>query len=84
MATTTGIVESIYVNDTFCCINVDTGSTTSFIALWSYSTAGPTTDEQVLHNQWLALTRDGYLNSKTMNFATDDGSALALAVWIED
>jgi hypothetical protein len=51
--------------------------------LWSYESDPPTAEQRILHNQWLALSRDAFASAKTVQVFHNTGSALAIGVRIE-
>ena len=77
MATTSGTVTYIYVNEFWGCVDLSG----SFMLLWS--DASPTAAERIMYNQWLALARDAFANGNTLVITHDTGSSLATAVQIE-
>jgi hypothetical protein len=65
-----GRVTQIFINSSWCCVTIDIGGGRSvFPLLWSYMAQPDTEDNPksiLLQDRYLALTRDAYLNNKTL------------------
>lgn len=83
MATYTGTLKYIAIEDGYCCLSINTGTSTSYALLWSFSTGIPTAAQKVVHNQWLNLCRDAILNGKTIAVTTSSTSSLATFVRLD-
>ena len=84
MATTEGKIDSIFVNENFCCIRVlDTeDGNTAFIVLWSYFAQEDNAKNRLTHGMYLSLVRDAWLNNRKIIFSHSSGSALATQVQV--
>ncbi len=73
-------MDYITANEVWSCVGLAGGA---IMLLWSYAADTPTAEQRILHNQWLALTRDALANARTIEFTHNTGSALATQVRID-
>jgi hypothetical protein len=85
MATVTGSVSQISIFSTFCCVSINkVGGGSETVLLWSYSPSQPdNATNRLLHANFLALTRDAYIHSKTIEVQHPDTSSLVSSVAIK-
>ena len=82
MATISGTLNYILVEDNYCCVSVATTTGTSYATLWSFFVETPTAAAKVTHNQWLNVCRDALLNTKDVTITTDSGDSLVTSIRI--
>lgn len=84
MPTVEGSVAQIAVGPAWCCVTINKaggGSTT--VLLWSYPTQPDNATNRLLHANYLAITRDAFIHSKTLRVVHPDDSALVDSVAIK-
>lgn len=74
-----GRVTQIFIESSFCCVTIDIGGGFNvFPLLWSYMAQPDTEDNPksiLLQDRYLALTRDAYLNNKTLQVEFSEDSS---------
>lgn len=86
MATTTGTIDNITVNEKFCCVRVLlTGGSggNAFIVLWSYFVQPDNATNRLTHGMYLNLIRDAWVGNRTVTFTHPSGSALVSQVQVD-
>lgn len=84
MATVEGSVSLIYVNPSWCCVTINqTAGGSETVLLWSYTNQPDNATNRLLHANYLALTRDAFVHSKTIQVVHPDSSAIVDSVLIK-
>ena len=82
MPTVEGSVSLIHIVTDYCCVTIDRPGRSDTVLLWSYYSQPDNAANRLLHANYLALTRDAFIHSKTLSVEHPEDSALVTAVTV--